>query len=1006
VGFCPFHSNTNTPSLVVFPDTGTWHCFGACNEGGTVIDWVLKQNPGWGVGEAVKHLAQKANIPMEKAGEGALKERVAARAQEDTLKVTMGLFKRWLLEDAEALAYARDRGWTDETIKASGIGFSGRATTAQVKEMKGEFSMHGIEPLSPQAVMILGFKGDVAAWAQAHGIEPKSLPEDHVHGMMGAPGIVYAHKIEGRVRYMSRRQLPGFDKTKDGNEWKSFNPYTALAGERLPFFNWLHRFHYTEGKERGERIVIVEGQGDAVAWGQFGAPAMALCGSSWRSLVESGVIEQIKAEYKNITYCTDADTPGEAVVIGKKKDFPLSTAFGGMLWVARMPRGSWKRPDGSEKALKDANDLAQWIRDRKINERWQKCVVQDVLARATPIVLEAARYAGKQKGQFFSNVVREVALPLIVHMPIDERNHYSSALAEALYPGKSKTEQGAAFRKLIGDEIKSHKNDDDDTRLEEVSTFGCWLPLAEDPQRGWLIDYIYDPVTAKAQLAYRNPQGEIGTANHLDIDGKRYVPRLDEFVQKSVVVFPAALGTLKTTAELLFIHETHHRRSFLVDRPSDYKMASYYSVFSWVYDCFNELPFLRARGGKDTGKSAIMLRIGYICYRLSKSTGIGSTASLKHAQELYKGCIYMDEMDIADKFDERIVMLNVSAMKDQAFIWSMKPVSGPEGETLYEPQAHNVYGPKLITMYGSFADEATESRCITFELFGKDMAELKAQGIPRRLNAEWHRQALLIRNMSLHWRLKHWRPNIDIPDDLEDDSVSTRANQVTVPIKFIVKDDPVALAEVTAAVREMYEDEILERAQSFPARFLEAIVSLLEAPRFMKLNFVFEGELKEHGHAKYVRYPDLAKVVNFLLDEMNTGVERDPEILIKAEAIETGEAVETGKTEEKVRTEKGKKKKRKEEEGVSSKTVGNVVRKDLRLPVARLGSGYVVIVWSQSQPAEVQDRIVRMRSKFGLDVIQQNAGKTAEQLELERYEAMAEQDEPDEPDEHGSDVLP
>ncbi len=212
---------------------------------------------------------------------------------------------------------------------------------------------------------------------------------------------------------------------------------------------------------------------------------MALCGSSWRMLEESGVIERIRAEYKNVTYCTDADMPGETVVKGKKNDFPLSAAFGPMLWVARMPRGTWKRPDGREKALKDANDLAQWFRDRGIDERRRRSVVQDVLAKAAPIVLDAARYAGKQRGQFFSNTVREVVLPLVVHMPTDERNHYSSALAEALYPDKTKTEQGAAFRKLVGDEIRSHKNDEDDVRLEEVPTMGCWLSAIPPASVPW-----------------------------------------------------------------------------------------------------------------------------------------------------------------------------------------------------------------------------------------------------------------------------------------------------------------------------------------------------------------------------------------------------------------------------------------------------------------------------------------------------------------------------------------
>ena len=56
-GFCPFHSNTHSPALIVFPDTQTWHCFGACNEGGTQIDWVMKKNAGWDVKEAIRDLA-------------------------------------------------------------------------------------------------------------------------------------------------------------------------------------------------------------------------------------------------------------------------------------------------------------------------------------------------------------------------------------------------------------------------------------------------------------------------------------------------------------------------------------------------------------------------------------------------------------------------------------------------------------------------------------------------------------------------------------------------------------------------------------------------------------------------------------------------------------------------------------------------------------------------------------------------------------------------------------
>ena len=34
-GFCPFHDNKNTPAFVIWPETGTWRCFGQCNEAAT-----------------------------------------------------------------------------------------------------------------------------------------------------------------------------------------------------------------------------------------------------------------------------------------------------------------------------------------------------------------------------------------------------------------------------------------------------------------------------------------------------------------------------------------------------------------------------------------------------------------------------------------------------------------------------------------------------------------------------------------------------------------------------------------------------------------------------------------------------------------------------------------------------------------------------------------------------------------------------------------------------------
>src|ERR1700680_4559863 len=41
VGRCPFHDDKG-PSLVVSPAKNLWHCLGACQTGGSVIDWVMR----------------------------------------------------------------------------------------------------------------------------------------------------------------------------------------------------------------------------------------------------------------------------------------------------------------------------------------------------------------------------------------------------------------------------------------------------------------------------------------------------------------------------------------------------------------------------------------------------------------------------------------------------------------------------------------------------------------------------------------------------------------------------------------------------------------------------------------------------------------------------------------------------------------------------------------------------------------------------------------------------
>jgi DNA primase len=244
---------------------------------GDVVTLVEKEK-GWDFRATVEWLADRAGLDRPgwaKMDDKAVK---AHRLKLSIFEIAHQLFVKWLWDDEEAITYLRKRSFTDEVILASGMGFSGRKTDEQFKEMRGQFSMYEIDPASPAAVAILGYRGDVAAWAQKYSVDVNEhdwVKWGQVSGMMGKPGIVYAHQWGGRVIYFTRRNLPGFDTFEDDEgklkENKSYNVPKCLTGNRQPYFNHVYR-------SDAEECVIVEGPADAETFGMWGLSSVALCG--------------------------------------------------------------------------------------------------------------------------------------------------------------------------------------------------------------------------------------------------------------------------------------------------------------------------------------------------------------------------------------------------------------------------------------------------------------------------------------------------------------------------------------------------------------------------------------------------------------------------------------------------------------------------------------------------------------------------------------------------------
>ena len=125
-GFCPFHTNTRTPAFVVFPETGTWRCFGQCNEGGDIFGYLMKRE-GYDFSEALRVLAEKAGVELK----APTPQQQAAAEEYDQLRALLEeavIFYRHHLLNTPAGATAREylhkRGLTDETIEAFGLGYA------------------------------------------------------------------------------------------------------------------------------------------------------------------------------------------------------------------------------------------------------------------------------------------------------------------------------------------------------------------------------------------------------------------------------------------------------------------------------------------------------------------------------------------------------------------------------------------------------------------------------------------------------------------------------------------------------------------------------------------------------------------------------------------------------------------------------------------------------------------------------------------------------------------
>jgi DNA primase len=135
VGRCPFHDDP-TPSLVVTPAKNLWHCLGACQAGGSVVDWVMRAQ-----GVSFRHAAEPLRDGMpttasSTSGTGAPKRSTVrtlpapvtqTSKDGELLAQVVGYYARVLTESPEALEFLRRRKLAHpEVLTTFQLGYANR----------------------------------------------------------------------------------------------------------------------------------------------------------------------------------------------------------------------------------------------------------------------------------------------------------------------------------------------------------------------------------------------------------------------------------------------------------------------------------------------------------------------------------------------------------------------------------------------------------------------------------------------------------------------------------------------------------------------------------------------------------------------------------------------------------------------------------------------------------------------------------------------------------------
>ncbi len=373
IGLCPYH-NEKTPSFHVTPRLGIFKCFG-CGETGDVFKFVM-DHEGVGFNEAVRQLADRYGvfIPEEEQSPEQTESNQLKEGIYHALKYAGVYYYRNLIENPDAkkaLEYLDRRGYTGETIKAFGLGYSPSGGS------------------------------DLWLSAQKAGIDEQYLLEaDLIKPSQKGEG--YYDTFRGRLMFPifgPTRKVIAFAGRVLGNE-KTAKYINSAQTKVYNKSEVVYGVNFAKNEIRKQKeVILVEGYTDVITLSQHGI--LNVVASSGTALT-AGQMKVLHRYGDKITMIYDADNAGQNAM---KRGIDIALAEGMDVELLELPDGedpdSFVKQFGKESFVemkqKEGKDFVDFLilkaeeEQRMDNPSQQSKVITEILEAIANIKEEIKR---------------------------------------------------------------------------------------------------------------------------------------------------------------------------------------------------------------------------------------------------------------------------------------------------------------------------------------------------------------------------------------------------------------------------------------------------------------------------------------------------------------------------------------------------------------------------------------------------------------------------------------